>query len=245
MRAIAARSRSLRAVAFTSDHRATTLARKADCGAVVAKPVKIVGLAIGVLVAIMAGAVALAPIAPLLPKTGKSVCFRRNFSAAPEITFGRTMDAERPAKPMRAMSLRLTLRPGQTAYTSGASGYRFDWRYDFAVALDTGDRENYTGGGQCDWTNNRLSQHQFDLACFVDCDGGLLNAIRVPGAQALYVSLQQLRVAGSCGDPSSYLTTAGSGMYRLDAARPEDCSGFGPVRGERQAVLHQNLQSSR
>ena len=53
------------------------------------------------------------------------------------------------------------------------------WHYSFTTTLAIRESGTWSDGGQCDWTDDRLSRHQFDLGCHQDCDGGSLSLLRL------------------------------------------------------------------
>jgi hypothetical protein len=157
----------------------------------------------------------------LLPGEGNASCFTAAPNGGRSIIFGRAHEAARPSSTVEAVQLKLSRAAGQTPF--GKPGeYRFDWRYDFALDVTVKDKGNLHAGGQCDWIEDGLNRIEFSLSCFIDCDGGALNLVRVPASGSLLLSLDQLRM-GACGEPSTYVSSARGTMMWLQSASHEQC----------------------
>jgi len=186
--------------------------------------VRIIGVSIAVLIAGFSGLAAVSRIAPLLPPEGESTCYTGRFAGDQALTFGWPQEHRKDQAHVTAMTLRLERPREQTPYRDGSTGYRFDWRYEFSLLAETSDRGEFRSGGECDWTDDALGAVEWNLYCFIDCDGGGIGVSRVPARGALTVSWESdswLRMS-SCGGGGEILrggeTTKSFTLQAADAA---------------------------
>lgn len=172
----------------------------------------------------IAGLALMSPVHPLLPPEGGSVCFAGHVNGAKSIVFGRSHDVTRDTGQVETAALTLARTPNQKPH--GKPGdYRFDWRYDFSLDIVVRDKGTYHAGGQCDWTEDRWNTVEFALGCFIDCDGGMVDAFRVPGQKSLLLDVNRLRMSGGCGEPSTIVSGASAwDLLWVDAAPAAKCT---------------------
>jgi hypothetical protein len=189
---------------------------------------RIAGLVLTAVLAVAIVTAVAARIEPLLPTGDGDVCFAGTFDGAQPLAFGRPTQATGQAAHIERLTLRLTRTEERS---DPRSSYRFDRRYNFTLAADVRRHGSLRGGGQCDWNDDPLSRVMPDLACFIDCDGGVITFWRVPLRRALFVRWgagDYLRMA-SCGEPGAILSAPGEGrMFQLESVPLERCSQATP-----------------
>lgn len=170
-------------------------------------------------VAMLAGAwMLVAPIAPLLPKGEAVACFATRDNLGKRLWFGRPDARDDTPAVVDHLRLKLT-RYGEEE--RDAEHVHRRWHYSFTTTLAIRSEGAWSDGGQCDWTDDRLSRHQFDLGCYQDCDGGSLSLYRLPFTRALILDwnflVMQPHGAVSNRDDTPVL-------FRLDPVPAADCA---------------------
>jgi hypothetical protein len=101
----------------------------------------------------------------------------------------------------------------------------YDWIYNFRIAAEVDGLGTLYAAGECPWY---VRSNTSGIGCGIDCDGGSFGVDRVPGAQALWLSIDPslgLRMKAGCGGRGAYrVKPAGSGaVFRLQQAPPAAC----------------------
>jgi hypothetical protein len=181
-------------------------------------------------VAVGVGIAVSSRIAPLLPAEGASVCYAGDFDGAQALTLGWPKQAKGSVH-VSKLALRLDYPKGQTPYSDNNVGYGFDWRYEFTLLVKTVEGRDFVAGGQCDWSKGIANLVEWELSCFIDCDGGGISFTRFPLSRGLTASWEPdrwLRMA-SCGDGGQILRAgARAESFALKRDASGDCSDFSP-----------------
>ena len=168
-----------------------------------------------------------ARIEPLLPQEGASVCYAGEFGGDQSLTFGWPHEHRTDQARVTGLTLRLERPSGQTPHRDTGSGYNFDWRYAFSLLMETSDRGTFRAGGECDWSQGALAHVEWELYCFIDCDGGGIALSRLPGREALDVTWEKggwLRMSG-CGDGGAILRSGdGARSFPITRVVNRQCS---------------------
>ena len=174
----------------------------------------------------------LSRIAPLLPAEGSSVCFAGNFDGAQALTVGWPHQTKGVVH-VTSLALRLDHPKNQTPHRDNSSGYYFDWRYEFTLLVKTGEGRDFLANGQCDWTNGSFNLVEWQISCFIDCDGGDITFTRFPvsrGLRTIWEPGHWLRMT-ACGEGSEILRAEeGVKSFVLEKAAQETCSQTFAVR---------------
>lgn len=184
-------------------------------------------LGLAICAVVLAGVTVSARIAPLLPARGVAVCFAGTFSGSQALALGRPGSGG--AVPVDSMVLRLDRRADQQPHRDPDTGRGYDWQYDFSLDVVMRDRGRFHGGGSCDWRDDAISRVQFDVGCSIDCDGGSISLIRVPGRSAVVARWSadgRLRLSPrGCGERGAVLSASGTARtFKLEQVPVECCT---------------------
>jgi hypothetical protein len=174
------------------------------------------------LMTVLAVLVLAAPIEPLLPPSGGSICYRSASNLSTEVVLLNGPKSKASSEVVEQLTLRLTREADQLPQRI-ANGYSFDWRYDFSATATLRGQRSLHGGGQCDWVDDTGSHWQFDLGCFRDCEGGSFALYRAPFGRSLVLAWNYLRMHG-CGAPGVIVQSgAMPTWFWLHATTEQDC----------------------
>lgn len=126
-----------------------------------------------------------APIAPLMPEGEAVACFASREKLGERLWFGRPEATDPTPAIVDHFRLRLTRYGDQEP---DAEHPHRRWHYSFTTTLAIRNSGTWSDGGQCDWTDDRLTRWQFDLGCYQDCDGGGIWLYRLPFTRSLVLS---------------------------------------------------------
>jgi hypothetical protein len=189
-------------------------------------------------------------IATLIPAApGKKACFAGTFRSVP-------LDTERygtgsaPNQPVRiiytthkvqSVVLRLEYDRTSPPRPTAKDDPGYDRRYMFALSARFAGRVKLQlAAGDCPWHDRdkefetqrgtfHLSRNTTGLHCGIDCDGGSMSLVRVPGTSALTFRIdprRHLRLTAPCGDDDKSLVLSGrdAGIaLRLEPAAASAC----------------------
>lgn len=168
--------------------------------------------------ALMGAWMLIAPIAPLMPEGEAAACFATADKLGKRLWFGRPNSKDDTPAIVDHLRLKLT-RYGEEAPDAEHPGKR--WHYSFTTTLAIRDSGTWSDGGQCDWTDDRLSRRQFDLGCYQDCDGGGLWLYRLPFTRSLVLKWDFLAMQPHGAVSSRDVTPV---LFRLDPLPAADCA---------------------
>lgn len=168
-------------------------------------------------------------IEPLLPAAGQSRCFSGSFDTPVPLTFGFHSERRTDVAHVTRFVLKLDRDPDQTPHRDPASGYSFDWRYDFRLLAETSDKGTFHTGGQCDWLEDAVAKFETGIYCFIDCDGGGVRVQRVAARSAVDVIWDSdgwLKMS-SCGGGGDILRAGDATQtFRLRPAPDAECAAM-------------------
>lgn len=179
-------------------------------------------------------------------KVGSEVCFSGTFTDKSVDMKGWPSYAEQAnpkfdADGKRASSSRTHDLPGQTishvalqlTFTNGRRARNESWDFDFIVNVTSPSlgHELYAKSG-CTWSGWDYKKQkevtpEFMLACWIECDGGGMRAVRVPGTQQLDVYFSKLFMQAGCEGGGRYSVAHGEASeavsFRLQRTSPKAC----------------------
>lgn len=171
------------------------------------------------------------PIAPLLPaKEGQSTCYAADFDGSKALALGFHHEMPSPA-PVTHMSARFHYPEGEEPYRDEMTGRAYDWRYTGYVSVTVAGRDRVlTAPTICEWRRHWSKALEPWLGCYLECDGGGIEFLRVPGRRAVdvvWLSGEHLRMS-SCGGGGEILRGgASTKVFRLTEAPDSACKGAG------------------
>lgn len=180
-------------------------------------------------------------------RPGKETCFVGGFSdKAVDMqqwpTYAQqiqpTTDADgKPLAPLQRQD-----RPNQSVsqvalylnFTDGRRARGESWDFNFTVRVTSPSlgKELFAQSG-CAWSGWDYQKEQevrpeFMLACWVECDGGGMRAVRIPGTASVNLFFDRLKMQDGCegGGIYSVGTSAAKVAFRLERAPLEACKAL-------------------
>jgi hypothetical protein len=187
-------------------------------------------------------------------RVGRETCFEGRFSGkavdmtawpsyAEQATYARAAsDAKAPGKdrpPAQRPSTRALPQQGVShvalhlAFTKGREANNESWDMEFTVKVTSPaiGQELYARSG-CTWSGwdaktEREIEPEFMLACWIECDGGSMRAVRVPGTASLDLYFSRFFMQSGCEGGGRFSVADGEASqkiaFRLEKAPLKAC----------------------
>lgn len=119
-------------------------------------------------------------------------------------------------------------------YTNGRRARNESWDFDFTVRVTSPSlgKELFARSG-CTWSGwdyekEKDIEPEFMLACWVECDGGGMRAVRIPGTASLNLFFDRLKMQAGCegGGTYSVATNDAKVAFRLERASLSACKAL-------------------
>jgi hypothetical protein len=119
-------------------------------------------------------------------------------------------------------------------YTNGRRARNESWDFDFTVRATSPSlgKELFARSG-CAWSGwdyekEKEIEPEFMLACWVECDGGGMRAVRIPGTASLNLFFDRLKMQAGCegGGTYSVATNEAKVAFRLERASLDVCKAL-------------------
>lgn len=157
-------------------------------------------ISIVAILSVLALALYLWRIEPLLPERGGATCFAADYDPPRKIDLSSPRRDRKSTAEIKSMRLKISLSPDEKPYSDGRGG-GYDWRYTLYLDARLTNGERLTSASICEWSEGLVGHVIPALFCYIDCDGGSVSVFRKIGQNALSVWFEpgeRLRTGQTC-----------------------------------------------
>src|SRR5262245_31012923 len=134
---------------------------------------------------VLALAIFLWRIEPLLPERGGTTCFAADYDPPRLIDLSSPRRDQKSVGEVKSIRLRISFPAGESPFRDERSGRGYDWRYSLRLEARLKNEELLSTSAICEWSDAAVSRIMPALFCYIDCDGGSVSVFRKIGQSAL------------------------------------------------------------
>jgi hypothetical protein len=185
-------------------------------------------VSVAAILSVLALALYLWRIGPLLPTRGGTTCFTADYDPPRPIDLSSPRRDKKSVAEIKSLRLKISLSPDEKPYSDGRGG-GYDWRYSLHLDTRLTSGERLTSASICEWRDGAIARIVPALFCYIDCDGGGVTVFRKIGQNALSVWFEpgeRLRTGQTCDGGGGVFMGAETEWRRLEVEQtsPHFCA---------------------